>query len=282
MTKTAVTLALFLGICLFAAGAKENSGSSSPPPPEAASAAKPASARLEKFWARAKEETYKSPEELAAQHLRERRKGLHYPKLIRGNSSIRAVALTFDDGPHPKFTPQLLALLQHYDVKATFFVVGEMVDKYPDLLRSEQFAGHVIGNHTYHHVNLTRIPQDEIASEWEGCQTAVKQTTGLTMTYCRPPGGDYDREVITTAAALGLTTVLWTNDPGDYADPGRKVIRARVLRGIEDGAVILLHDGVQQTADVLPQIIETLRRRGYQFVTIAELENELKPGGKQR
>jgi len=224
--------------------------------------------RLDKFWTRALRETYKSPAELAAQHAEELRRGTHYLKLIRGDPRVPVVTLTFDDGPHPEFTPQILAILQRYHVRATFFVVGKMAEQYPDLVRAERAGGHVIGNHTYHHVNLTKIPDDEIAPEWQACEDVVKVITGDTMRFCRPPGGDYDRVVILAATDLGLTTVLWTDDPGDYASPGEKTIERRVLGAIGNGGIILLHDGVQQTIGVLPQIIEGLRRRGLRFETV--------------
>ncbi len=246
--------------------------------PKSAVTAAPAdrlsSAGVDAFWARAIQETYKSPEELKAQHEREVRKGIRYLKLIRGSSRASEIALTFDDGPHPDYTPKILDILRRYNVKATFFVVGKLAEQHPDLVRSELADGHVLGNHTYHHVNLTKIPVNDIAAEWQACEDIVKQETGVTMRYGRPPGGDYDGDVIDTAAGLGLTTVLWTDDPGDYASPGDNVIKSRVLRRVENGGIILLHDGVQQTIDVLPQIIETLHARGLRFVTIPELSGE--------
>jgi peptidoglycan/xylan/chitin deacetylase (PgdA/CDA1 family) len=236
------------------------------------------SARVDAFWERAKQEIYKSPAELSAQRARELRKGLAYDVLARGDRRTKTVALTFDDGPHPQFSPQLLTILRQHGVKATFFVVGEMAEKSPDLIRAEQSAGHLVGNHTYHHVNLTKIPADEVRTEWEACQDVVKSITGETMGFCRPPGGDYDDLVIKAAMATGLTTVLWTDDPGDYASPGDKVIEGRVLDRIGDGGIILLHDGVQQTIDVLPQIIERLQHQGYRFVTVAEMQAGAGPG----
>ncbi len=230
-----------------------------------------AQARVDKFWARAQQEIYKSPEELLAQRNREVRQGLPYPKLMRGNPRVRAVALTFDDGPHPQYTPQLLAVLAKYDVKATFFVIGHMAEAYPDMIKAEHAAGHCVGNHTYHHVNLTKIPEDEVETEWQACNFVVKSILGLEMAFCRPPGGDYDGAVILAARDVGLTTVLWTDDPGDYAEPGSKVIEKRTLGLIDSGAIILLHDGIQQTIDVLPQIIETTKARGLKFVTVEEM-----------
>lgn len=233
-----------------------------------------AEARVDKFWQRAQQEVYKSPEELLAQRSREMRKGLPYAELIRGNPREKAVALTFDDGPHPDFTPKLLAILAKYNVKATFFVIGHMAEAHPELIKAEYQAGHCIANHTYHHVNLTKIPEDEVRTEWQACNDVVQSILGLRMKFCRPPGGDYDRSVITAARDVGLTTVLWTDDPGDYASPGSNVIEARTLRRIGNGAIILLHDGVQQTVDVLPQIIEHVKSRGFAFQTVEQMARD--------
>jgi peptidoglycan/xylan/chitin deacetylase (PgdA/CDA1 family) len=217
-------------------------------------------------------EAYKSPGALAAQQQRDLQRGVQYPLLAHGNPRLKVVALTFDDGPHPQYTPQLLAILGQHNVKATFFVVGRQAQQNPALIRLERAQGHLVGNHTYDHQNLTKIPEAQVAAEWRLCQETVRQITGETMRFCRPPGGDYNRHVVRAASQLGLTTVLWTDDPGDYASPGEKAIDARVLRRVGNGGIILLHDGIQQTVDILPRVIQQLRDRGFRFVTVAELE----------
>lgn len=232
--------------------------------------------RIDQFWARAQEEVYRSAGEIKAQDDREKRKGFYYAKLIRGNPSQKRIALTFDDGPHPKYTRELLAILKKYNVKATFFVVGMMAERNPDLVRLELKEGHLIGNHTYHHVNLTRIPDSEIPVEWQACTDVLKSILGRSIGFARPPGGDYDSIVIKAAMSRGLTTVLWTDDPGDYASPGDKVIATRVLDRVSNGGIILLHDGIQQTVDVLPQIIQTLKKKGFKFVTVDKMISEAK------
>lgn len=204
------------------------------------------------------------------------RKHSPYLKLTRGNPAVKAVALTFDDGPHPEFTPKLLAALDRCQVKATFFVVGKMAQKHPELVREERAAGHEIGNHTFHHVNIARLTGDRVTSEWEECEQAVKAITGERMKYCRPPGGRYDRESVTAAGELGLTTVLWTDNSADYLSRSERRIERRVLARVSNGGIILMHDGVQQTIDALPQIIQDLRRRGYRFVTLSEMQARLR------
>jgi peptidoglycan-N-acetylglucosamine deacetylase len=223
------------------------------------------------YWQHAKQEVYKSVLELMAQHQNELLHGIKYHKLARGNTKKKQIALTFDDGPHALYTSQLLAILAKEKVKATFFVVGEKADQSPNLVLAEQAAGHSIGNHTYHHVNLTKILEADVATEIKACGESVQRITGQTPHLFRPPGGDYDTGVATASEALGYTIVLWTDDPGDYASPGDKLIVQRTLKTVSNGGILLLHDGIQETIDVLPQIISTLKKRGYQFVTIDEM-----------
>lgn len=231
--------------------------------------------RTDPYWLRAQLEVYRSAEELAAQDAREHRRGQVLPKLIRGNPREKVLALTFDDGPHPVYTQKLLALLQRENVKATFFVIGKMVERQPDLLRAIDQAGMEVGNHTFSHVTLTKIPLVEAETEYRANNDIVQKVIGKSMRFCRPPGGDYDAEVITAATKNQLTTVLWTDDPGDYANPGDNVIEQRTLARLSNGGIILLHDGVQQTLDVLPQIIAYAKKNGYRFVTCSELQRSL-------
>jgi peptidoglycan/xylan/chitin deacetylase (PgdA/CDA1 family) len=220
------------------------------------------------FWLEAGREVDRGVLELVDQRQAELQRGLRYSKLMRGDPNQRQIALTFDDGPHPDTTPKLLAILDRYHVKATFFQVGEMAEKYPDLVRAAVAAGHSIGNHTYHHVSLIKIPEEDVAREIKSCGEVLRSITGKAPRWLRPPGGDYDPHVAEVSEALGYTMVLWTDDPGDYASPGPRVILSRTLGTASNGGILLLHDGIQQTVDVLPQIIESLQKQGYQFVTI--------------
>jgi len=242
------------------------------PPPRPPVRQVAAASTADVFWAKAKREIYATPAALLAQDLAEARSGLRFAKLMHGNPALPQVALTFDDGPHPRSTPQILAILKREGVRATFFVVGKMAEKYPDLVRAEVQAGHLLGNHSYHHLDLVRIPERQVLAEWQACQDVVLAITGRNMSYCRPPGGDYDRAVIQAAAGLGLTTVLWTDDPGDYARPGEHTIEVKTLDKVHNGGIILLHDGVQQTIDVLPQVISRLKAKGYKFVTVDRMQ----------
>lgn len=231
---------------------------------------------VDKFWLHAKQEVDRSVLEMIAQHQVELDRGIKFHKLMHGNLQKKQIALTFDDGPHPKFTPQLLALLKKEHVKATFFVVGEMAEKYPYLVQQEIADGHSVGNHTYHHVNLTKIPEEYVATEIKACGEVLAKITGKPPRLFRPPGGDYSPSVAKDAEALGYTIVMWTDDPGDYAKPGDKVISQRLLKKVSNGGIILIHDGIQQTIDVLPQFITTMKKHGFEFVTIDEMMKQRK------
>jgi polysaccharide deacetylase family sporulation protein PdaB len=272
--KWAGALLLFsavAGIALAAAGYSKVPGARGVSTGRAGADVSASQAQVDRYWQNAKEEVDKSVLELLAQHQAELERGLRYDKLLHGDTSKRQIAITFDDGPHPEYSPQLLAILKKYKAKATFFLVGEKAEQAPDLVRAEVAAGHCVGNHTYHHVNLTKIPNEDVAAEIKACGDVLRKITGQAPHLFRPPGGDYDKQVAETAEALGYTMVLWTDDPGDYASPGDKVIETRVLDHVSNGGIVLIHDGVQQTVDVLPQILGYLKGKGYEFVTIDEM-----------
>jgi peptidoglycan-N-acetylglucosamine deacetylase len=226
---------------------------------------------VNRFWRNAKNEVDKSTLELLAQDKDELQRGLRRHKFFQGDHRKRWIALTFDDGPHPAFTPQILNILKNNGVKATFFLVGEMAERYPDLVRQELAAGHDLGNHSYNHINLTMIPTEEIAAEIETCGDVIESISHQRPDLFRPPGGDYNRNTDIVAEALGYTLVLWSDNAGDWASPGGRTIKLQVFDNISNGGVILMHDGVQETVDVLPRVIEVLKQRGYQFVTIDEM-----------
>jgi peptidoglycan-N-acetylglucosamine deacetylase len=230
-----------------------------------------AQSKLDKYFQNAKIEVDRSVLELMAQDQAELERGLKFSKLLRGNPGKKQIAITFDDGPHPAYTPQLLDILKKYNAKATFFVVGEMAEKAPELVKAEIAAGHNVGNHTYHHVNLTKVPEEDVAVEIKACGDVLKSITGKAPHLFRPPGGDYNKKVATVSEAEGYIMVLWTDDLGDYASPGDKTIETRLLDRLSNGGIILIHDGIQQTIDVLPQILEYLKKKGYETVTIDEM-----------
>jgi peptidoglycan-N-acetylglucosamine deacetylase len=261
------------------AGCSQNPGKAQDAGTNPASAVAPGKApkvanpqqKLDQYWSNAKEEVDKGVIELMAQDQVELQRGLRFSKFMRGDTKKKWIALTFDDGPHPAYTPKLLDILKQYNAKATFFVVGEMAEKSPDLVKAEIAAGHSVGNHTYHHVNLTKIPKEDVAVEIKACGDVIKGITGVAPHLFRPPGGDYNKQVAMVSEAEGYKMILWTDDPADYASPGDKVIRVRLLDRVSNGGIILIHDGVQETVDVLPKILQTLKDKGFELVTIDEM-----------
>lgn len=196
---------------------------------------------------------------------------LPFNKILRGGIHRRQIALTFDDGPHPVYTLQLLDILRRTHTPATFFVVGEQVEKYPGLVRLEVAEGNEVADHTYDHVNLTIIPPELVAYEVQRCGAAITKVTGAPVRFFRPPGGEYDGETVREVSKHGFITTLWTNDPGDFSKPPASVVQKRTLAHLENGGIILLHDGIPQTLQALPAIIAEARRRGFQFVTMSRL-----------
>ena len=201
--------------------------------------------------------------------------------LVRSTEKYRAgkklIALTFDDGPHTATTQPILLILKQYHVPATFFFVGAMAERHPDLVRATARGGHSIGNHTFHHVTMVALSRADAATEIKACGNVLKAATGVTPHLFRPPGGQYTAQIAGDAAALGYQTILWTGDPGDYLRLAPAVIAKRTLKTVTPGGIVILHSGVPETVRALPTIIESLRKAGYSFVTVDEMLKVRKP-----
>ncbi len=194
----------------------------------------------------------------------------------------KLVALTFDDGPSKKYTPQILDVLAEYNVPAAFFVVGEHVERYPGIVLRMHREGHEIGNHTYSHINVPTTPAGQLASQLVSTNVEIVKATGTYPLYVRPPRGMYDARLRRVAELLSMQVVLWSLSSGDWRGsmtPAR--IARKVLERVRPGAIILLHDGGalirsegasrQRTVDALGSIIEGLRDRGYRIVPLSTL-----------
>jgi peptidoglycan/xylan/chitin deacetylase (PgdA/CDA1 family) len=248
-----------------------SSQSPSQTPTTAASAARPSLFPFSELPRSYFTEPEVSIEKMVQQHREELAKGIRHREIMQGNPFRRQVALTFDDGPHRASTPKLLAILHHYGVKATFFVVGECAVAVPDLIRDEVADGHIVGNHTYHHLLLTHLSPERSVREIAGCGEAIARITGTLPHLFRPPGGHYNHRVARELEDLGYTLVLWTDNGGDWIRPGTRAIERKVLDRVGSGGIILLHDGPGETLQALPVIIETLEREHYRFVTVDEM-----------
>lgn len=186
------------------------------------------------------------------------------------------IALTFDDGPDPVFTPQVLALLAEFKAYATFFEVGKEVEAYPEVARQVAAAGHEIGNHTYSHRSVARVKAETLRQELDRAGRAIAAATGRQPRLFRPPGGYYDDTVITTARQMGYQVVLWSwgQDTRDWANPGAGNIVRHVLANARPGNIVILHDGGgnrSQTVQALYPMLRELQKRGFRFVTVSEL-----------
>lgn len=191
--------------------------------------------------------------------------------LIKENTRVnKKIALTFDDGPNREYTPGILRTLEKYGVKATFFVVGWRVYQFRDLMLTMSQNGHEIGNHSYDHPYLSRLGEEEIKEQLQMTNSAVLKLTGKEVKFCRPPYGSWNDSVSKIARELGLKLTFWTLNPEDWRSPGTDVIIKRILDQAKDGSIVLLHDKLQ-TQQMLPELIESLIDRNFEFVTVSEL-----------
>ncbi|MFD0696779.1 polysaccharide deacetylase family protein [Paenibacillus sp. GCM10027628] len=188
----------------------------------------------------------------------------------------KVIALTFDDGPHPEYTAQILDLLKQYDAKATFFVVGNKVKLYPDLLKREVDEGHELANHTYSHAYLSK--RTNMKKEINKAEEIIYATTGRHCQLFRPPGGFFNERLVSTVRQEGYKMVMWSwqLDTKDWNTPGVNRIVNKVLSNARNGNIILFHDyieGPTQTIEALKIILPELKNRGYRFTTVSEMLN---------
>ncbi|MEU4542533.1 polysaccharide deacetylase family protein [Nonomuraea dietziae] len=194
-------------------------------------------------------------------------------------AKVKCLALTFDDGPGPA-TGTLLSTLEKNKAKATFFLMGKHVDLRPALVKRMAREGHEIGNHTWSHPSLPTLFDEEITQELRATQEAISSLTGRTPRMFRPPYGNTDDRVRELAGDEGMAQVLWTGTTLDWKLRDQKKIKSAVLRLAKRDGVILMHDVVPQTVQVMPSLIKELKKRGYHLVTVSTLlkGRKLTPG----
>ena len=190
-----------------------------------------------------------------------------------------AVALTFDDGPHPESTRRVLSLLAEHGARATFFVVGHKAELYPDVVREIVAAGHTLGLHGYAHDRLYSLRSERyVRRDVERTQAAIEQACGVRPTLFRPPVGFLSFSTSFAAERAGIALVAWSARGLDgYRGARAERVLARLLRGLEDGAIVLLHDAAERedfepvSVAVLPALLAKLREQGLRAVTVEEL-----------
>ncbi|SMC72533.1 polysaccharide deacetylase family protein [Sporomusa malonica] len=201
------------------------------------------------------------------------------PVFSEVRTSQKLVALTFDDGPYPPYTGQILDVLKEKQIPATFFVIGQNAAKYPDMLRRAVAEGHQLGNHTYNHVDLLKADREAAIGEIEKTNKVIAEAVGYAPHVMRPPHGFRDAVVMDIMAEYQFKVVEWSVSSRDWVNPGADVIADRTLRKVKNGSVILLHDGDgiagvaprAQTVEATRQIIDKLLAQGYKFVTVDEI-----------
>jgi peptidoglycan/xylan/chitin deacetylase (PgdA/CDA1 family) len=184
----------------------------------------------------------------------------------------KVVALTIDDGPHYKTTPQVLAVLREKKVKLTLFILGENAAAHPEILAEAVADGHEIATHAYSHKSLAKMDRRAIGEEFDKAEKAITAVAPKPILF-RPPGGAYNDNVLAEAQLRGYTTILWSIDPGDWRRPSVSHVVDSVVNHIEPGSIVLLHDGQYPlpTPEALGIIIDKLREQGYSIVTVSEL-----------
>ena len=195
--------------------------------------------------------------------------------IVANRYADKCVALTFDDGPHPKYTNEILDILKENGARATFFIIGQNAEQYPEIVLREYSEGHEIGNHTYSHPNMKAIDVKRLTEEIEKTQKVLKGIIGTEPRLFRPPGGYINNDFVDATIDFNCTSVLWSwrQDTRDWSCPSVDTVVDTVLKNIQNGDIILFHDynsGKSPTPDALRIILPKLREMGYRIVTVSE------------
>ena len=189
-------------------------------------------------------------------------------------TSKKVIAITFDDGPHGVNTPRLLDMLKKRKIKATFYVVGDMMKNTyaPPIMRRMVAEGHEVGNHSVTHANLSRQSDAVLRKELQVAHNMILEMTGVAPRTMRPPGGAIknDQKKL-MLKEFGYPTIMWSVDPEDWKKPGVSVVTSRLLNGVKPGGILLVHDLHKSSVDAMPATLDALLSRGYKFVTVTEL-----------
>lgn len=185
----------------------------------------------------------------------------------------KVVAITFDAAWGDEDLDDILGILDKHNCKAAFFVTGDWATRYPEAIKKIYKSGHDLGNHGANHKHMTKLSRDEMIEEIEGCHTIIKTMTGIDMTLFRAPYGDYDGRVILAAKSMDYSTIQWDVDSLDWKDYGVLSIIDKVCnhKSLQNGSIILLHNGSKYTRDALDGLLSGLEEKGYSFVPVSKL-----------
>lgn len=200
--------------------------------------------------------------------------------------SEKLASLSFDAAWGNEDTGQLIEILEKYNVKATFFVVGDWAEKYPESVKQLHDAGHEVMNHSNKHDHMPKLSRDQIIADINSCNDKIEKVTGVRPALFRPPYGEYDDKLVTALKSLGMFTIQWDVDSLDWKDLPSGEISSRVLSRVKPGSICLFHNAAKNTPAALPSIIEGLQKDGYKLVPISELilkdSYEIDHEGRQR
>ena len=199
--------------------------------------------------------------------------------------SDKLLAISFDAAWGNEDTQTLIDILNRYGVRATFFVVGDWVEKYPDSVKALAAAGNEVMNHSSSHAHFSSLSSEQIREDLSACNEKISALTGVTPSLFRCPYGEYDDHVIQTVEAMGMTAVQWDVDSLDWKGISAEEITQRVLKNVRSGSIVLFHNAAIHTPEALPGIIEALQAEGYTIVPVSELllqgETRIDNAGRQ-
>ena len=182
--------------------------------------------------------------------------------------SEKKIAITFDDGPHPVYTEKLLKGLKKRNIKATFFVLGQKAKEHPEIIEQMKEDGHIIGNHTYTHIQLRSGNREKFRDELVLTNEVISGITGEEVQYVRPPYGTWDKKL---EEELNMFPELWNVDPNDWCTGNADKVTKRIVNKAKENGIILLHDCYQSSVDAALASIDILTEEGYEFVTVEEI-----------
>lgn len=183
----------------------------------------------------------------------------------------KLVAISFDAAWGNEDTQQLIDILENYNIKATFFVVGEWVDKYPESVKALADAGHEVMNHSNNHAHMSQLSRNQIIADIETCNNKIEAITGVRPNLFRPPYGEYDDKVISAVRSIDMEPIQWDVDSLDWKEIPANEITKRVTSKVQPGSIVLFHNAALHTPEALPSIIEALLQDGYTFVPISKI-----------
>ncbi len=193
--------------------------------------------------------------------------------IASGDPFVQEVVLTFDDGPRETGMQEIIAALAPYNVKATFFLVGKFADRFARITLMLHNAGHELANHSYTHPKLYRLWVEKIIREAERCDEVLQSLNIRKTRFLRPPGGGFNMKIFNAMRRMNLRLGLWSLNTADYTGRPKDEIVRLVLGSARPGSVILMHSGMPNTVEALPEIVEGLQKRGYTFVRLEDLWN---------